>query len=59
MAMIMKKTGNDREREARAWVEIVPPKYVSTTLYIVWKKYPMLAGMEICLTSLGMDWVVS
>ncbi len=53
-AMMTKKTGKDRERAARTWVEMSPPKYVSTTLYIVLKKNPMLAGNAILRMSVGM-----
>ena len=45
--MIRKKTGKDRDMAASAVVDICPPKYVSTTLYIVLKKKPILAGRAI------------
>jgi hypothetical protein len=57
--MMMKNTGRDREREASAWVEMRPAKYVSTTLYMVLKKYPMLAGTAIRRTRSGMGSVVN
>src|SRR5512139_3555860 len=58
-AMMMKNTGKERERAARAWVEIRPPYRVSTTLNMVLKKKPMLAGMAIRRISVGMGSVVS
>jgi hypothetical protein len=45
--MTRKKTGKDRDIAASAVVDIFPPKYVSTTLYIVLKKKPILAGRAI------------
>lgn len=58
MAMIMKKTGKDKDSEAKASVEMRPPKYVSTTLYMVWKNIPTLAGIAIFLISPGSGLVV-
>src|SRR5690242_15232784 len=56
-AMMRKNTGNDRERAARAWVEIRPPYRVSTTLNMVLKKKPVPAGTAMARSRRGMGWV--
>ena len=58
-AMIRKKTGNDNDRAASAWVEIRPPYQVSTALNIVLKKKPTLAGTAILRIRAGMGVAVS
>jgi hypothetical protein len=46
-AMMRKNTGNDSDSAASACMESIPANHVSTTLYMVLKKNPMLAGMAI------------
>jgi len=54
MAIMIKNTGKERDREARASVEINPPKKVSTALYMVLKKKPTLAGTVMSRIKVGM-----
>jgi hypothetical protein len=58
-AMMIKKTGNDIERAARASLDNCPAIQVSTTLYMVLKKKPTAAGSANCIISLGIGWEVN
>jgi len=58
IAMSKKNTGNDKDRAARASLDICPDTQVSTTLYIVLKKNPKEAGIASSLKSLGIGSVV-
>ncbi len=54
IAIKTKNTGNPIDRAACASVDKSPAKKVSTTLYIVLKKKPIVAGIASCFTSFGM-----
>ena len=56
---MMRKTGSDKDRAARAWVETRPPYHVSTALNIVLKKKPTLAGTAILRSREGIGIVIS
>ena len=53
-AIIIKYIGKDFARAESASGEILPAKYVSTTLNKVWNKVPTLAGIAIFLKSVPM-----
>ncbi|OQC20774.1 MAG: hypothetical protein BWX71_02526 [Deltaproteobacteria bacterium ADurb.Bin072] len=57
-AMMMKKTGKESDRAASAWVDMTPAKYVSTTLNMVLKKNPTLAGTAMAPMTRGTGSVV-